>query len=407
MDALGTVARIRAVTDSARRLYLEFRNGSVGSVDAEQPMQFSVGQVVLVIQDADGSQRLEPAPSDLWGDEPWVGVVRLKLEDVTIVDAGGRLRRLPTTSVEYEEGNTVEVGEFEGVIRVLHKQPVRYIDLPTVDDSVVEQFRVDEHSDGPTFEDFGGMKTVVERARELIEVPLQRKKALDVIGARQIKGVLFTGEPGTGKTLLARIIAAQVDAAFYEISGPEIFSKWYGQSGEVLRRTFQAAAKHPSAIVFFDEIDSVAGRRREESHEESKRVVAQLLTLMDGFEAEANVVVIATTNRRDDIDPALRRPGRFDWEIHFPLPGLEDRREILVAAARRLATDDSLPHDAIAAKSGGWSGAELAAIWTESALLAVADDRDRIMTEDYLGGFERVRQQRRDKKAGRVRRRVE
>ena len=152
----------------------------------------------------------------------------------------------------------------------------------------------------------------MSRARELIEVPLRNHEALSAIGARPIKGVLFTGEPGTGKTMLARIIAAQSGAAFYEISGPEIFSKWYGQSEELLRKLFQAAAKHDKAIIFFDEIDSVAAQRGDESHEASKRVVAQLLTLMDGFTPDTNVVVIAATNRPQDLDVALRRPGRFD-----------------------------------------------------------------------------------------------
>lgn len=355
-----------------------------------------MGDVVLFIDDDDG-QRLEHAPPDLWGDEPWVGVVRLKLEDVTVVESGGRLRRLPTTSVPYSEGNTVEVGEFSGVLRVLHESPVRFIDLPAVDEVAIERFRVGALEARPSFEDFGGLSSVVARARELIELPLKMRSELSDIGARPIKGVLFTGAPGTGKTMLARIIASEAEAAFYEISGPEIFSKWYGQSGEVLRGIFDAAAAHESAIVFFDEIDSVAARRGDESHEESKRVVAQLLTLMDGFKADTNVVVIATTNRPDDIDPALRRPGRFDWEIHFPIPGLDDRAAILRASASGLATSGPLPHAVVAAHTDGWSAADLAGIWTEAALLAVADRRRRISIEDYVGGFERVQQQRLEK----------
>ncbi len=185
--------------------------------------------------------------------------------------------------------------------------------------------------------------------------------------------------------MLARIIAAQSGAVFYEVSGPEIFSKWYGQSEELLRKLFKDAARQERAIIFFDEIDSVAGQRDDDAHEASKRVVAQLLTLMDGFQPDDNVVVVATTNRPDDIDVALRRPGRFDWEIDFPLPNLDDRVAILEAAALRLKTVDPLPHEAAALQTVGWSGAELAAIWSEAALLAVTDRRAAIMTRTIRG----------------------
>jgi transitional endoplasmic reticulum ATPase len=167
-------------------------------------------------------------------------------------------------------------------------------------------------------------------------------------------------------------------------------SKWYGQSEELLRKIFEHAERQTSAIIFFDEIDSIAAQRDEDAHEASRRLVAQLLTLMDGFKPSSNVVVIATTNRPQDIDNALLRPGRFDWEIHFPLPSRYDRESILTASARQLRTIDELPHALIAEKTDGWSGAELTAIWTDAALLAAANGRDAIMAEDYIGGFERV-----------------
>lgn len=162
----------------------------------------------------------------------------------------------------------------------------------------------------------------------------------------------------------------------------------------MLRRIFDDAARQDSAIIFFDEIDSVASRRADDSHEVSKRVVAQLLTLMDGFISEANVVVIAATNRPQAIDEALRRPGRFDWEIEFPLPAPADRLAILRVSERTIATEGRLPHDWVAGRTDGWSAAELAAIWSEAALLAVADTRSVVMAEDYVGGYERVAAQR-------------
>jgi transitional endoplasmic reticulum ATPase len=190
--------------------------------------------------------------------------------------------------------------------------------------------------------------------------------------------------------MLARIIASVAKAEFYEISGPQIFSKWVGESEAVLRRIFEDAAKQERSIIFFDEIDSVAPQRASDANEASRRVVAQLLTQMDGFKPEQNVMVIAATNRAGDLDEALRRPGRFDWEVEFPLPDLEDREEILRVSAANLRTAHALPHDDIASKTAGWSSAELSAIWSEAALLAVADGRDLIMDDDYYGGFERV-----------------
>lgn len=195
-----------------------------------------------------------------------------------------------------------------------------------------------------SFDDFGGLPQVVERAKELNELPLERHAELTTIGAKPVKGVLFTGEPGTGKTMLARIIAHVADATFYEISGPSVISKWVGASEQVLRAIFDDAAKNAPSIIFFDEIDSVAGRRTEEAHEASKRVVAQLLTLMDGFTADQRITVIAATNRPQDIDVALRRPGRFDWEIEFPLSERDDREAILRVSAAGLRCDEPLPY---------------------------------------------------------------
>lgn len=392
---IGALAKVRLVTDDGDRVYLDLRNGNTATIDNYSGPEVRPGDVILLSGDLNDPE-ISVRDSAVWPDDPWVGVVKLKLPDVTIVESSGRLRKIPTTTAaEYREGNTVEASEFQGIIRVLADDPIRYLDIPSVDEVTISHFRTPAPGpDGLTFEDFGGLEAVARRARELIEVPLKYHEALARIGARPIKGVLFTGPPGTGKTLLAQIIAAQADAEFYRISGPEIFSKWYGQSEELIRRLFEAAASHDRAIVFFDEIDSVASGREEGSHEVSRRVVAQLLTAMDGFARESNVVVIATTNRPQDLDPALRRPGRFDWEIEFALPSRDDRVQILRQSARRLRTEPSLPHRAIAEATDGWSAAELAAIWSEAALLAVTDNRDLIVAEDYIGGYRRVGDQR-------------
>lgn len=290
-------------------------------------------------------------------------------------------------------GNTVEIRGDE-IVRVLAEEPLKYLGLNDGLEVPADSFLVKPDALNETFDDFGGLPDVVARASELIEIPLRHREQLSRIGARPIKGVLFTGLPGTGKTMLARIVAGASDASFYEVSGPRVFSKWYGESERILRDIFEHAADNAPAIIFFDEIDSVAGQRSGDAHEASKRVVATLLTLMDGFNSDTNVVVIAATNRPDDIDDALRRPGRFDWELQFPLPQGADRTQILAKAARRLRTSDDLPHKRVAGMTDGWSAAELAAVYSEASLLAASDERDRIMTEDYLGGVERVRDHR-------------
>lgn len=380
----GQVVRVRYVEDE-RWIWIENTGGQVGWIESPDPVDYAPGTVLHVTSD-----NIEAAPQETWPSNSWVSVVRIKKEDITVVDLGGQPRTVPTNDVDYSVGNTVEVTT-EGVLKVLDEKPIRILDLPELDDDIVEQQFVAKKTSGDlSFDDFGGMEEVITRARELIESPLKYGEALRRIGARSVKGVLFTGVPGTGKTMLARIIAHRANAVFYQVNGPEVASKWFGQSEQLLRKIFEHAERQTSAIIFFDEIDSIAAQRDEDAHEASRRLVAQLLTLMDGFKPSSNVVVIATTNRPQDIDNALLRPGRFDWEIYFPLPSRADRELILTASARRLRTIDEMPHDLIAEKTDGWSGAELTAIWTDAALLAAADDRDAIMAEDYIGGFGRV-----------------
>ncbi|MFI0874598.1 26S protease regulatory subunit [Streptomyces sp. CS149] len=385
------VARVKRLSEDGSTAFLELRNGTILTCTTSETWNLQRGDITFVDTE---SGSVEFAPEDLWDEEPWVGVVRLLSRGQVVVDIGGRLKVLDEPiEIDLREGNTVTGYESRGITQVISEDPVRYIDLPTVDSVTVEQFKASPDR-SLSFEDFGGHTEIKGRARELIEVPLEHHEALTRIGARPIKGVLFTGPPGTGKTMLAKIIAHRADAEFYEVSGPEVLSKWYGQSEELIRAIFQDAAEQERAIIFFDEIDSLASQRSEDSHEASRRVVGQLLSAMDGFTADTNVVVIATTNRPQDLDGALRRPGRFDWEIDFPPPNLEDRIAILEASARKLNKAEDLPHSYIAEQTANWTPAELAAIWSEAALLAVMESRDAIFEDDYVSGYERVAQYR-------------
>lgn len=387
---LCRVARVRWISDGDDELYVEFRNGLLQGVFLDRPLEVSPGDVVLVRDDG-----VDVAPAELWTAETWVGVVRRRKGDTALVAGRGDVKIVDVNDVECDEGNTVEVDEDGRIIQKLDDRPVSYNDPTAVDETVIDKFKEPVGGSTLTFDDFGGLEAVKQRAYELVELPLERAEALATIGARPIKGVLFTGAPGTGKTMLARIIANRAEATFYEISGPQIFSKWLGESEAILRRIFEDAAEQPRSIIFFDEIDSVAPQRASDANDASRRVVAQLLTQMDGFKSRRNVIVIAATNRPEDLDSALRRPGRFDWELDFPLPTLTDRIDILRVSADKLQTVESLPHVDVACRTEGWSAAELAGIWSEAALLAVADGRDRILDEDYYGGLDRVGEQRR------------
>ncbi|WP_226007503.1 AAA family ATPase [Natrinema salinisoli] len=238
---------------------------------------------------------------------------------------------------------------------------------------------------GVTYEDIGGLDEELELVREMIELPLSEPELFRRLGVEPPSGVLLYGPPGTGKTLIARAVANEVDANFETISGPEIMSKYKGESEERLREVFETAEANAPTIVFFDEIDSIAGTRDDEGDAEN-RIVGQLLTLMDGLDARGEVIVIGATNRVDTIDPALRRGGRFDREIQIGVPDEEGRREILEVHTRGMPLADDVDVDAIARRTHGFVGADLDAVASEAAMAAI---RDRPTETDELDEWNR------------------
>jgi len=222
-----------------------------------------------------------------------------------------------------------------------------------------------------SYEDIGGIKNAVSRLREMIELPLRHPELFKRLGVEAPKGVLLHGPPGTGKTLLAKAVAHETNANFYTIGGPEIMSKYYGESEERLREIFKNAEEKAPAIIFIDEIDSIAPKREEVSGEVERRVVAQLLSLMDGMSSRGKVVVIGATNRVNAIDPALRRPGRFDREIEIGVPDREGRLEILQIHTRGMPLEKDVDLGIIADMSHGFVGADLQAVAKEAAIRAL------------------------------------
>ncbi len=222
-----------------------------------------------------------------------------------------------------------------------------------------------------SYEDIGGLKQEIEMIREMVEIPMKHPEVFERIGIGAPKGVLLTGPPGTGKTLLAKAVANETESNFYSIAGPEIMSKYYGESEKQLREIFAEAEKNAPSIIFIDEIDSIAPKRGEGRDQTEKRVVAQLLTAMDGLKSRGHVVVMAATNRPDDIDEALRRPGRFDREIKILPPDEAGRKEILQIHTRGMPLAKDVNLDLLARKTIGYTGADLEVLCKEAAMKAL------------------------------------
>ncbi|KQV30187.1 AAA family ATPase [Rhizobium sp. Root1203] len=222
-----------------------------------------------------------------------------------------------------------------------------------------------------TYDDIGGLGSSVDQVREMVELPLRHPELFQRLGIDPPKGVLLYGPPGTGKTLLARAVANETEANFFHIAGPEIMGSRYGESEERLRQVFQEAAQNAPSIIFIDEIDSIAPKREQVTGEVERRIVAQLLTLMDGLEPRQNIVVIGATNRRDAIDEALRRPGRFDREIVIGVPDQRGRREVLAIHTRGMPLAEGTDLDEIARTTYGFVGADLGALVREAAMDAL------------------------------------
>ena len=219
-----------------------------------------------------------------------------------------------------------------------------------------------------TYDELGGLKNEVQKIREMVELPMRHPELFDKIGVEAPKGVLLYGPPGTGKTLIAKAVAGETNAHFISLSGPEIMGKHYGESEEKIREIFTQSEENSPSIIFIDEIDSIAPKRDEVSGELEKRIVSQLLTLMDGMKSRGRVVVIAATNRPDSIDPALRRPGRFDREIEIGIPDDDGRLDILSIHTRGMPINEKVNLKQIAKTTHGFVGADLEILSKEAAM---------------------------------------
>ncbi|WP_276272229.1 CDC48 family AAA ATPase [Haloarcula litorea] len=276
--------------------------------------------------------------------------------------AGRSSRRVPVRVVETRPSGPVVVGDDTTVD--LADGPTGTVDVEGGEPSEADV-------PGVTYEDVGGLDDELEQVREMIELPMRHPELFGTLGIEPPKGVLLHGPPGTGKTLIARAVANEIDAHFTTISGPEIMSKYYGESEEQLREVFDEAEENEPAIVFVDELDSIAPKREEVSGDVERRVVAQLLSLMDGLDERGQITVIGTTNRVDAVDPALRRPGRFDREIEIGVPDRDGREEVLRIHTRGMPVADDVDLGTYAENTHGFVGADLENLAKEGAMHAL------------------------------------
>ena len=301
---------------------------------------------------------LAPVDMRLNVDEDFTNFVKNRLMERTFVEGDTTLVMMLGHPVQF----TVTKTRPRGIVRMTYETSLQILTEPTTEAKGIPR---------TTYEDIGGVQEEIQRIREMVELPMRHPEIFQRLGIEPPKGVLLHGPPGCGKTLLARAVANESDANFFSINGPEIMSKFYGESEARLREIFQQAQQNAPGIIFIDELDAIAPKREEVTGEVERRVVAQLLALLDGLAGRGNVIVIGATNRPNALDPALRRPGRFDREIEIGIPDKQGRYEILQIHTRGMPLAENVDLRVLADRTHGYTGADVAALCRETAMKAL------------------------------------
>jgi transitional endoplasmic reticulum ATPase len=301
---------------------------------------------------------LAPVDMKLNVDEDFTNFVKNRLMERTLVEGDTTLVMMLGHAIPF----TVTKTRPHGIVRITYETNLQILAEPAPEAKGVPH---------TTYEDIGGLREEMQRIREMVELPLRHPELFQRLGIEPPKGVLLHGPPGCGKTLMARAVANESEANFFSINGPEIMSKFYGESEARLREMFQQAQQNSPSIIFIDELDAIAPKREEVTGEVERRVVAQLLALMDGLAGRGNVIVIGATNRPGALDPALRRPGRFDREIEIGVPDKQGRHEILQIHTRGMPLAKDVDMKKLSEMTHGYTGADLAALGRETAMKAL------------------------------------
>jgi transitional endoplasmic reticulum ATPase len=337
---------------------------------------------------------LAPVDMRLNVDEDFTNFVRNRLMERTLVEGDTTLVMMLGHAIPF----TVSKTRPHGIIKVTAETRLTILNEPAPEGKGLPR---------TNYEDIGGLQEEIQRVREMVELPLRHPELFQRLGIEPPKGVLLHGPPGCGKTLLARAVANESEANFYSINGPEIMSKFYGESEARLREIFQQAQQNAPSIIFVDELDAIAPKREEVTGEVERRVVAQLLALMDGLSGRGNVIVIGATNRPGALDPALRRPGRFDREIEIGVPDKKGRYEVLQIHTRGMPLSEDVDLPKLSAMTHGYTGADLSALGRETAMKALRRylpqinleeerippavlEKMEVKMDDFLGAYKEV-----------------
>jgi transitional endoplasmic reticulum ATPase len=340
------------------------------------------------------SVTLAPVDMRLNVDEDFTNFVKNRLMERTLVEGDTTLVMMLGHAIPFVVTKTRP----HGIVKVTADTKLTILSEPAPEGRGVPR---------TTYEDIGGLHEEIQRVREMVELPLRHPELFQRLGIEPPKGVLLHGPPGCGKTLLARAVANESEANFFSINGPEIMSKFYGESEARLREIFQQAQQNAPSIIFIDELDAIAPKREEVTGEVERRVVAQLLALMDGLSGRGNVIVIGATNRPNALDPALRRPGRFDREIEIGVPDKQGRYEILQIHTRGMPLAEDVDLKKLAEMTHGYTGADLAALCRETAMKALRRylpqinleeerippevlEKMEVRMEDFLNAFKEI-----------------
>lgn len=394
----GQIVRIRAVDLDRRRVYIDRLPDGEGHLWHPDLADAEKGEIYYLPDDLT-HEAIEQLPAEYWPRQTNdVATVVEVSDDGTraILEVNGRLRDVPQrTGSPFEAGQSVSFSEGEPGA-VLTTKPIDRLGIhretPGLDPSImlVEPADIDVK-----LSDFGGSADLVRHALDLVRVALDPEQLLDRIGVNPVKGILFSGPSGTGKTHLARALSREANAAFYLIDGPEIINKWVGESEQRLRDLFDHAAENAPAMLFFDELDSIVSRRGADAPDYVTRFVGQFLTILDGFDPAKGVLVVAATNLPGALDTALLRPGRLSYKVEFNgHPDADDRRSILRASSRHVRGADNADFEVLVKETDGWTAAEMSMIWTDAGVLAALDGRDKLNAIDIREGQARAKRNR-------------
>jgi len=403
-------------------LIVGFRDGSGSATVSDSTDDAEVGDIVKVEERVvDDDRAVEVVKKGGYDRGRTVGVVEGAFEEKIAVRTENGLIEVGRPEEIIKEGYTIALTPSQSFSEILGEEPIEIepkpdlevdainLDLGSDDEDEAgeneEELYKPENIEEVSFDDVIGLQDAKDRLTEAVNLPMEKPEKMEDFDLEGRFGILFYGPPGTGKTMLAKAAANEWGSAdsFFHIGGPEIVSKYYGESERQIRDVFAAAKKKAEedrekeedepAVVFIDEIDSVVPRR-DRADETERRIVAQLLSELDGLEDRGDIVVIGATNLIEVIDPAVRRPGRFDEEIEFTLPDTEERREILEVHSSDMPVYPSVDFQDIAERTRGWSGADLESIVKKAGLIAVKEDRPEVHHEDFIIALERFDEQR-------------